>query len=837
MMSLKKAVLIGMMSFLVLSSGFEQPFQVKALSETAPQNADVTAFGSGSGEDPWRLYTLSQLAQLSLINESANHPLANDYFVLMNDLDFSDANNDGIKDDPFVAPGSPSMASNWKAIGTYNSEYRFIGDFDGQGHSIRGLTISTTLDNQGLFGVLGSGAVIHDLDLINVSIQGEITVGGIAGRITSNGVVHHVSTSGTISATSLTNSQVGGIIGLIESSATLRNVHSSAHVYANNGAVGGLVGFISGSGSSTSVINAYFNGVINTFDTPNNRGVGGFFGVVNGNQVVTLQNALYYGEAYDSNMVGYFVGANSNFNLTLDRIYYVPSTTVIMSGSGFGSFPYNRGEIGLLEDSYGVIESLIGWINVQSDPTLYSAWDYAPSINNGYPIFTTALSTSKGPSLYPGFGSSVIVDPLVVLKEKTVVVSFTLTILNPQIGDSLNFVNDGTYGVSTSVGSLTINGMFKDASEFQTALRSITFSTTGEPGVRVIRFTSTTDHYYSQAIKSIIVPQAKLTYDGNGNTSGTVSESWSGLINKTVTIAGNSTALSKTGHTFLGWSDGTTSYDEGDSITLTKDMTLSAQWRKNSYDVVFKDHDNTVLKTQSVLYEEAASAPDNPVRSGYHFIGWDKVFDSITDHLSVIATYEAIGTAITDTGTSLEPVVGDFTDSVDFSVLELDPKNTLSLKLAFALRDQASLSDQERQLLNDFIARLGKDKTIPSLLFDFNLFKIVNQVEIPVIQSNKMIRFTLLVPEAFRKVNFTLLRLHRDGNGVSTVVSLPYTYDPITFKATFSTDQFSVFGFAYGETQLPDTGESADSLGLIALGLSLLLGLISLKRRNKSMIR
>lgn len=834
MRKFRNALLALIMSFLVMASGFSQSLQVKAISETAPLSAEVTSFGSGSAADPWRLTTLSQLAQLSLINENANHPLADDYFVLMNDLDFSDANNDGIKDDPFVAPGSPSVTSNWKAIGAINPEYRFIGHFDGQGHSIRGLTISTTLDNQGLFGVLGSGAVIHDLDLINVVIQGEITVGGIAGRIIDNVVVHNVSTSGTISATSLTNSQVGGIIGLIENSATLRNVHSSAHVFANNGAVGGLVGFVSGSVSPTSVINAYFNGVINTFDTPNNRGVGGFFGVVNGNQVVTLQNALYYGEAYDSGLVGYFVGANSNLNLTLDRIYYVPSTTVSMSGSGFGSFPYNRGEIGLLADVYGVIGSLTGWINVQSDPTLYSAWDYAPSVNNGYPTFTSALSTSKGPSLYPGFGSSVIVDPLLVVKERTVGVSYTLTILNPQVGDSLNFVNDGTYGVSTSVGSLTIIGMFKDASEFQAALRSITFSTTGDPGVRVIRFTSATDLYYSQAIKSIIVPQATLTYDGNGNTSGTVSEAWSGLINKTVTIAGNSAALSKTGHSFIGWSDGIALYEEGDSITVTQDMTLSAQWHKNSYDVVFKDHDDSVLKTQSVLYEEAASAPDNPVRSGYHFIGWDKAFDSITDHLIVIATYEAIGTTITDNGTSLDPVVGDFADSVDFSALELDPKNTLSLKLAFALRDQASLTDLERALLNDFVAHLGKDKTIPSLLFDLDLFKIVNQGEIPVIQSNKMIRFTILVPEAFRNVNFTLLRLHQDDEGVSTVVSLPYTYDPITYKATFSTDQFSVFGFAYGETQLPDTGDKSDPLGFIAFGLSLLLGLISIKRRPKS---
>ena len=54
----------------------------------------------------------------------------------------------------------------------------------------------------------------------------------------------------------------------------------------------------------------------------------------------------------------------------------------------------------------------------------------------------------------------------------------------------------------------------------------------------------------------------------------------------------------------------------------------------------FFDYDNTLLKTDSVEYQAAATAPANPYREGYTFIGWDQEFDSITADLDVYAQYE-----------------------------------------------------------------------------------------------------------------------------------------------------------------------------------------------------
>lgn len=61
-----------------------------------------------------------------------------------------------------------------------------------------------------------------------------------------------------------------------------------------------------------------------------------------------------------------------------------------------------------------------------------------------------------------------------------------------------------------------------------------------------------------------------------------------------------------------------------------------------TYTVTFVDYDGTVLKTETVESGSAATAPAAPVREGYTFTGWDKTFDNITENTTVTATYESI---------------------------------------------------------------------------------------------------------------------------------------------------------------------------------------------------
>ena len=56
--------------------------------------------------------------------------------------------------------------------------------------------------------------------------------------------------------------------------------------------------------------------------------------------------------------------------------------------------------------------------------------------------------------------------------------------------------------------------------------------------------------------------------------------------------------------------------------------------------VVFLDWDGALLDTQFLESGSAAIAPADPIKEGWHFIGWDKPFDNITADLTVTALYE-----------------------------------------------------------------------------------------------------------------------------------------------------------------------------------------------------
>jgi pimeloyl-ACP methyl ester carboxylesterase len=62
----------------------------------------------------------------------------------------------------------------------------------------------------------------------------------------------------------------------------------------------------------------------------------------------------------------------------------------------------------------------------------------------------------------------------------------------------------------------------------------------------------------------------------------------------------------------------------------------------NQYTVTFLDHDESALKVETVLHGCDATAPEAPTREGHAFTGWDKVFDTITEDLTVTAMYDKL---------------------------------------------------------------------------------------------------------------------------------------------------------------------------------------------------
>ena len=86
------------------------------------------------------------------------------------------------------------------------------------------------------------------------------------------------------------------------------------------------------------------------------------------------------------------------------------------------------------------------------------------------------------------------------------------------------------------------------------------------------------------------------------------------------------------GYTFTGW--------DADFSFISSDLYVKAQYNINKYEVVFKDYDGTVLSTQEVEYLADAVAPADPTRTGYTFKAWDKAFADITADLEVTAQYD-----------------------------------------------------------------------------------------------------------------------------------------------------------------------------------------------------
>jgi hypothetical protein len=164
--------------------------------------------GAGTAEDPYLIYTVDQLNAIS--------PCAQDkHFMLMSDIDLS-----GFTYDQAVIP-------------------EFAGVFDGNGHVISHLTISggTYL---GLFGQLVSGAIISNLALEAVNVNGTGRyVGGLVGY--NEGNITSCSSIGSVNG----EYSVGGLVGWSNGSVTFSYSTGSVNGFAEDdryGGVGGLVG-------------------------------------------------------------------------------------------------------------------------------------------------------------------------------------------------------------------------------------------------------------------------------------------------------------------------------------------------------------------------------------------------------------------------------------------------------------------------------------------------------------------------------------------------------------------------------------------------------------------
>ena len=118
---------------------------------------------------------------------------------------------------------------NWTPIGTsfHNS---YTGTFDGGGHTITGLTVTTNDEGVGLFGYLGKAGTVKNVVMEGVQITSNQIYGGKIGGVAgySDGTIENCSVSGSVSGTvyvgGVVGAQLGGSITGCSSSATVKGM-------------------------------------------------------------------------------------------------------------------------------------------------------------------------------------------------------------------------------------------------------------------------------------------------------------------------------------------------------------------------------------------------------------------------------------------------------------------------------------------------------------------------------------------------------------------------------------------------------------------------------------
>ena len=137
-----------------------------------------------------------------------------------------------------------TLTGNWTPIGTEQTPY--TGTFDGQGHTISGLSISSSDYYAGLFGFVGSGGTVQNLTLDSPTVNSSSAtdVGAVAGRNDGGAIADcHVTGSGNISSSFI----AGGVVGN-NNGGTVTACYATGSVTATGNTVysGGVVGTNSG---------------------------------------------------------------------------------------------------------------------------------------------------------------------------------------------------------------------------------------------------------------------------------------------------------------------------------------------------------------------------------------------------------------------------------------------------------------------------------------------------------------------------------------------------------------------------------------------------------------
>ena len=259
-------------------------------------------YGKGTAENPYEIRNVNDLkllAQKVNSNETANSGITYEgkYFKQTANIDLEDLENE----------------PNWTPIGKENNHFK--GIFDGGGHKITSLSITSSNGKIGLFGFV-SNATIRNCNVAG-EIEGNNFVGGIVGNAVNNTHILNCSFRGDVTGE---DSYIGGIAG--SARGTIKNCYALADVTASFVDAGGIAGYA----YHVTIENCYYSGNVSA-----GNDAGGIAGFASGS---TIKNCVSLAKS---------VTGSENVNRILGDVSKVENVTLT---SNYG---YNRTKLVVYE--------------------------------------------------------------------------------------------------------------------------------------------------------------------------------------------------------------------------------------------------------------------------------------------------------------------------------------------------------------------------------------------------------------------------------------------------------------------------------------------------------
>ena len=280
--------------------------------------------GSGTESDPYQIGTAEQLKLFRDIVNGAGGQTQNRgaYAVLTANID--------LNNEPWTPIGPSESGS-------------YTGTFDGQGHTVR-----------------------------NLSITGDFTLAGLFGVVSHNGTIKNLTVAGNVSSSS-SQCKAGGIVGYA-SNAVIKNCSNHCSV---TGRTTSIIGGIAGFNSSGAIIDCYNVGTISGINYA--EAIGGIVGSNSG----TISNCYNVGTVSNDTSVGEIAGHNSD---TVENCYYLNTTNNNAVGKNKGTITSTK-SMTAAQFADGTVLNLLINGRADSEHPWYETCIYLEAAGKTLPVF------------------------------------------------------------------------------------------------------------------------------------------------------------------------------------------------------------------------------------------------------------------------------------------------------------------------------------------------------------------------------------------------------------------------------------------------------------------